>query len=136
MLRELRRLVMAIAIPTALASAQAQAQTEGVFIHHSFETGNGYRGMPDMMRRAYVMGVFDGMLFSPMIATSDLPRARSLGQCEERMNMTDQQLTAIVDRYLDSNPVLWGDDMHGVVYSALSEACGHYGIRLLGKPSK
>lgn len=127
---------MVVAASTALASGRSQAHKEGVFVHHSFESGNSYRIKPEMMRRAYVEGVFDGMLFSPMIAANNLPRAMSLGQCADAMNATDEQLMAIVDRYLDANPALWGDDMHSVVYSALAQACGRFGIALLGPTTK
>jgi hypothetical protein len=44
-----------------------------------------------------------------------------LEKCTE--GMTGQQLVAIFNKYLKSNPELWHKSMHTLVYRAMNEAC-------------
>jgi hypothetical protein len=65
---------------------------------------------------------------------SNIKRTQSLGACLDQMQVTDMQLRAIVNRYLDSNPALCGEDMHLPTYDALDEACSAFNIQLLAAP--
>ncbi|MCO5398334.1 hypothetical protein [Ralstonia soli] len=124
----MRKLLAAAALLILGTASFAQSPPPPVHIHNPFVTGTHYRELPDLMRRAYVMGVIDGMFMSPIFAFRDLAREQMLGKCVDAMRATDVQLTAIVDRYLDARPVAWGDGMHLIVFDALAEACGSIGM--------
>ncbi|MCC8394780.1 hypothetical protein LJ656_19490 [Paraburkholderia sp. MMS20-SJTR3] len=116
-----------IALILAGASIGTPAQQANpyapVTIHNGFMTGNKYRELPDLMRRAYVMGVIDGLFDAPGIAFHDLSGAERLAHCIQNMAATDEQMTVIVDRYLDKNPTLWGQSMNTTAMYAVYDAC-------------
>ena len=66
------------------------------------------------------MGLIDGLFLSPFFGA---PKARIqwLENCVERM--TDEQVAAIISKYLSDNPARWHESVHTSVYSALLQSC-------------
>jgi hypothetical protein len=126
----MRIILASIALVAVSTAAIAGEALKPVYIHNGFLTGNQYRQLPDVVRRAYVMGVTDGMLLAPAMANRDLNASQRFGKCLDNMHATNEQLTVIVDRWVDGNPVRWGDTVHMLIWSAFSEACSTAGMPL------
>jgi hypothetical protein len=93
---------------------------EVVTISTGFVSGNTFRALDDVSQNIYAQGVIDGILVSPAYGAPKKNLA-ILEKCTE--GMTGQQLVAIFNKYLKSNPELWHKSMHTVVYRAMNEAC-------------
>jgi hypothetical protein len=101
-------------------AVMAIPKDKAVEIHHGFYKANHYRELPDFVRRAYIAGVFDALMLSPLFGA---PKAEVtwLERCAE--GMQDDQLQAIVDRFVEAHPERWDQDMGTVAYGALTQAC-------------
>ncbi len=126
----MRVILAAAALAAVSILAAADDPLRPVSVHNGFITGNQYRGRPELLRRAYVMGVVDGLMLSPIMANNDLNGAQRFSRCLDVMRPSDEQLTVIVDRWVDANPVRWGDSVHSLVYGALLQACNAVGAPL------
>ena len=113
-------LILILGLATAAIHASAPPPKQGIMIHAGFITGNDYRNLSEERRRAYVMGVVDGMLLAPFFG-GDKSQAKWLEACVE--GMRDEQLQAVVAKYLADNPAEWNLYAHVLVYSALRESC-------------
>jgi hypothetical protein len=87
-------------------------------------TGNEYRALPAQQKHAYVVGVVDGMLISPLIMNRQDPW---LGQCVA--GMQSDQVEAIFEKYLEANPQVWHEPANFLVFKAFWQKC-------LGAPHK
>lgn len=94
--------------------------TFGESIPGGLYVGNTYRELPDDSRRAYISGVIDGFFFAPVWGGSS-EKVFALLSCIKEM--TNQQLMAIVDRYLADHPSDWHLPMHDVTFTALGDVC-------------
>jgi hypothetical protein len=103
-----------------LALSSLTFADEVVSISTGFVSGNTFRALDDVSKNVYTQGVIDGILVSPMYGTPKKNLA-VLEKCTE--GMTGQQLVAIFNKYLKSNPELWHKSMHTLVYRAMNEAC-------------
>lgn len=101
-------------------TAIAIPKDKAVEIHHGFYKANHYKDMPDLVRRAYVAGAFDGMMLSPLLGAPK-PEVTWLERCVEGMD--DDQLLAIVDSFVGTHPERWDQDMGSVLYGAFAQAC-------------
>lgn len=108
-----------------LVSSAASAQS--IYVPHGFETGNDYQQMSPIEKQRYLVGVLDGFMAAPMLAVRDLPVVRALQRCDQKMGLTDLQLRAIVDKFVEDNPERWGDDMDELVLNAMIGACRKIG---------
>jgi c-di-AMP phosphodiesterase-like protein len=99
--------------------AVAAFAAKEVFIHNGFGTGQDYIKMTSAEKRAYAMGAINGMLLAPMFGASK-DKMRWMESYVE--NMTDEQVVAILSKYLEDNPGRWHDGLHILMYSALKEA--------------
>jgi hypothetical protein len=103
----------------ATASAAA-AQERPVTIHEGFYAGNDYRELHEGQRRVYVSGVIEGMLLAPLYGA---PKSRMSWLESCAVGMSDKQVTAIVDKFMDEHPARWHEQMKTLVYSAMIGAC-------------
>lgn len=103
-----------------LGGACLQAQDQPAEIHNGFLTGNEYRDLANTQRQHYIMGVIDGSLLAPLFGAPK-PKLAWLETCVT--GMRSDQVVAIVDKFLEANPVRWHQSMHVLVYSALRESC-------------
>ena len=104
----------------ALHATNACAQEGGVRIKAGFITGNQYRGYANVLQRRYVMGVVDGLFLAPIF---DVPKERLAWLENCVVGKTDDQVTTIVNQYLNKNRVRWREPMHVLVYAGLRDAC-------------
>jgi hypothetical protein len=91
-----------------------------VFIPNGFVTGNAYRRLSSAERLAYVMGATDTMMAAPIFGAPE-SKMRWLSQCLP--GMEGEQVRALVDKYLEDNPVKWNFPATALVFSAFREAC-------------
>ena len=102
-----------------LAAVTLFAADERVWIHDGFGTGQDYIKMSESQKRAYAMGAINGMIIAPLLGA---PKDK-MGWLESYIeNMTDEQVAAILSKYLQDNPGRWHDGLHILMYSAVKEA--------------
>ncbi|RQT26027.1 hypothetical protein DF037_20265 [Burkholderia contaminans] len=123
-------MIVGAALIAASVACQAQNPSPRFFVPGGFVDGNKYQQFGPIEKQVYVEGLLDGIFFAPAIALKDLPRAVKLHDCAVSNNMTNVQITAIVDKYMADNPERWGDPMSNIAYTAMILAC-----RKLGTPA-
>ena len=95
------------------------AADQGVLIHNGFGTGQDYIKMNQSQKRVYAMGAINGILIAPFFGASK----EKMQWFESYVkNMTDEQVAAILSKYLEDNPGRWHDGLHVLMYSAIKEA--------------
>ncbi|WP_299491282.1 Rap1a/Tai family immunity protein [uncultured Shewanella sp.] len=94
-----------------------------ISISNGFVSGNTFIALDTVGKNIYSQGVIDGMLIAPMYGAPKLNLA-VLEQCTK--GMTGKQLVAIFNKYLKSNPEIWHESMHTIIYRAMFEACNSY----------
>ena len=94
--------------------------TAPVLVLHGYQTGNGYLQMPDVQRRAYVMGLFDGFMSSTIIG-GDVTVVERVKSCMS--GVKSHQVMAIFDKYLRDNPPEWHEDSNLLFLQAISHMC-------------
>jgi hypothetical protein len=83
---------------------------------NAFIRGQEYHQMNEMQRGTYVMGVIDGLMFAFAI-TKQTSEQRLLEKCTQGMRV--DQLTAIVTKYITTNPDQLHVNANALVYGAL-----------------
>jgi hypothetical protein len=86
----------------------------------AFIRGQEYRQMNETQRGTYVMGVIDGLMLAFAI-TNQKTSQRWLEECTKDMKV--DQLTAIVTRYITTNPDKWHMSANVLVHDALLQRC-------------
>lgn len=94
---------------------------DSVTITNGFATGNRWRTLPNQQRMLYVLGVLDGLRFSPVMALGTEDRTNKLANCTQNMN--GEQILAIADKYVEARPEKWHESVHFQLFGALTEAC-------------
>lgn len=97
----------------------AYANDKPVYVHNGIGTGQDYLKMTESEKRAYAMGAINGMLVSPLLGA---PKDKMLWLESYVENMTDEQIAAILTKYLQDNPGRWHDGLNVIMYSAMKEA--------------
>jgi hypothetical protein len=120
-----RLLLMSLILATC-HQAVAKLPTAPVQISNGYVSGNVYRDMADTAKHAYVMGVVDGILLSPILG-AESKDVQPVSDCIK--GMRSDQLQAIVDAFLQAHPERWDESMHTIAYGALFGAC-----KARGKP--
>jgi hypothetical protein len=108
-----------------LSVTAVKAEQDGVLIHDGFLTGNDYLELDSGGRNGYVMGLIDGIYISPFFWEGG-SYLSTLSDCLTE-GVTNGQLVAIFDKYLQENPVRWNQGMHVIAYAALKESCKSLG---------
>lgn len=98
----------------------AQTPSAAVVVPYGFMSGNAYRALPEAGKQMYVTGVFDGLIGSPMFG-ANAHMVAAFKQCMEGMN--NDQLQAIVDKYLNAHPEIWHYPMQVHAYNAIIDIC-------------
>jgi len=86
-----------------------------------FLTGNKYRQAPEEIKTGYIMGTVDSI--GALSGWGDLttPHILNINTCTK--GMPADQIVAIVDKYLESNPEKWHFDMTSLTLNAIIQAC-------------
>jgi hypothetical protein len=101
-------------------------------IHNGFLTGTNYRKLTQDQKRIYAAGIIDGMFLAPvfdapkriyfkpkeMVPTT---RVEWLEACVE--GMSDEQVAAIISKWLTDHPARWHESANTSVYSAFFDSC-------------
>ncbi|AOK59169.1 hypothetical protein WM29_08595 [Burkholderia ubonensis] len=124
-------LAIGLVLIAASVACEAQNMSPRIFVPGGFVDGSAYQRFSSLERQRYLEGVFDGIFYAPVIAMKDLPRAVKLHDCAVNHGMTNVQMAAIVDKYMNDNPERWGDPMTNNAYTAMVQAC-----RKLGTPAE
>lgn len=113
------RLWFCLLLAATSISAAAQ-EVDDVLIKTGFITGTQFRSFSDPDRRSYSMGVLDGMFLSPFFGASK-EQLRWLETCVTGMN--DEQVAALLLKYVNDNPGRWHESMHVLAFAAMQDAC-------------
>ena len=116
-----------IAAMALLALMSPATPAQGVRVPNGLVEGRDYRTWPRIERTRYVMGAVDAYLASPIIGAPHR-NASVLQTC--LMDMSDTQMTAIVDKYLADHPEVWHYGMHIVVINSVRAVCSELDERL------
>jgi hypothetical protein len=117
----MKHLLIAV-ILIACTSNYTHSQKATVYISDGFMKGQDYLDMDAAQKRAYAMGVVNGMLLAPAF---DAPEEKVdwLRTCA--VNMSDEQVAAILTKYLRDNPAQWHYRLNTLSLNAMTLACKH-----------
>ena len=109
-----------IAMPHSQQRSVAATQGQPVAIHNGFLTGQDFRNLTEAGKRSYAAGLVDGMLLAPFVGA---PKARLewLETCVT--GMSDEQVAAIISKFVRDNPARWHEPLHVQFYAAVKQAC-------------
>jgi len=113
----MKRLLPLIAL-VAFFSVYANQQT--VKISPGFFSGKDYLDMSDTEKRAYVTGEINGMLVAPFFGAPE-ENVAWLKTCSAKMS--DEDLAAILSRFIRDQPGQMQTSLNVVTFNALREAC-------------
>jgi hypothetical protein len=100
---------------------RAAAQDSHV-IHNGFVKAEMFLKFDEPNRRAYAMGLMDGMYMAPDFGAPDNSKLlMKLTSCVE--GMSSSQVAAIMEKYVREHPERWDWDMKDDGYEAMIEAC-------------
>jgi hypothetical protein len=99
---------------------RSQKDTPKRITVNGFLKGQDYLDMNEAGKRAYAMGVIDGMLAAQML---DAPEEKVtwLNACIKNMN--DEQIAAIFTKHIRDNPSQWHYRMNILSFNAMVDAC-------------
>ena len=103
-----------------ILAADVHGQDAPVSLSRGFVSGNQYRGLSEVAKNGYVMGLLDGFQFSP-IFDGNQRRIDALNECLGT-SRSDQWMT-LLDNYLTQHPERWHWGAHVLMYNALREVC-------------
>jgi hypothetical protein len=101
-------------------AASAPAQQSQVNIKTGFLTGNTFRELSVGGKRGYAQGFTDGVFVAPLFRA---PKSELAWLESCMVGMTDAQVVAILEKWLNENPAQWHMQMNVLAYNALSQAC-------------
>jgi hypothetical protein len=104
----------------ALSADLCFADAPPIMLNIGFISGQQYLAMDERSKRGYAMGLIDGMFIAPIFGAPQSKLDR-FGKCTG--GMTDEQVAAILTKYLREHPAHWHESAHTQMYAALLEAC-------------
>lgn len=104
----------------ALVGISVYANQQTVKISPGFFSGKDYLEMSDTEKRAYVTGEINGMLVAPFFGAPE-ENLSWLKSCSSRMS--DEELAAILSRFIRDQPGQMQTNLNVVTFNALREAC-------------
>ena len=113
-----------LGIVFCLGSVQ-EVKSEQFIVHNGFITGNEYFDL--ISKPDYLIGVIDGITLGPLFGANKKKSMEWLTTCVT--GMTNLQLLAVVEKFMNENPVRWKEDMHTLVYSSLYKSCPNSGYK-------
>lgn len=109
-----------VLLAASMSGLMGQALAQDVTIAQGFVTITQWRALPQNARMLYVLGVIDGMKFSPLLANG-AAKTTKLVNCTSRMD--GDQILAIAQKHLDAKPEQWHEAAHYHIFGAFSDAC-------------
>ena len=111
----MKRLLAVLALITVV-----NANQQTVKISPGFFSGKDYLDMSDTEKRAYVTGEINGMLVAPFFGAPE-ENLNWLKTCSTKMS--DEDLAAILSRFIRDQPGQMQTNLNVVTFNALREAC-------------
>ena len=111
----MKRLLAVLALITVV-----NANQQTVKISPGFFSGKDYLDMSDTEKRAYVTGEINGMLVAPFFGAPE-ENLNWLKTCSTKMS--DEDLAAILSRFIRDQPDQMQTNLNVVTFNALREAC-------------
>jgi hypothetical protein len=102
-----------------LISATALSQVY-ISVTPGFVTGDTFRSLDPDDKAMYAMGLVDGYYAAPLLANGQAD-VDWLSAC--LTGIRPDQIVAILDNYLEDNPLIWSAGMNGSASVALQGAC-------------
>jgi fructose-specific phosphotransferase system IIC component len=90
-----------------------------IIIKTGFLTGNDYTNFSETEKRAYCSGFVNGLVMAP---TFGAPKEKTAWIEEYSVGMTDQQVAAILTKFLNDNPGKWQRPMSILSFEAMKTA--------------
>jgi hypothetical protein len=112
--------ILMILVLIACVPAYTHSQKSSIFISGGFLKGKGYLDMDITEKRAYAMGVINGMLAAPLMGAPE-ERVEWLVTCTRKMD--DEQVAAILTKHVRDNPENWHNGMNILSWNAMRLAC-------------
>ena len=109
-----------LALLALLLFVNVYANQQTVKISPGFFSGKDYLDMSDTEKRAYVTGQINGMLVAPFFGAPE-ENVNWLKNCSSKMS--DEDLAAILSRFLRDQPGQMQTNLNVVTFNALREAC-------------
>ncbi len=82
--------------------------------------GNAWLEESELEQVMYVTGAIDGLVFASVF-DADMSQVFAFAECCS--GMTVDQITAIVQKYLDQHPEDWQEPMNYITYEAITTNC-------------
>ena len=130
----MRSLATGVALGLSVVGAAANHLPDkaAVTIHRGFLTGMDFRKLTMAEQRSYAAGIVDGMLLAPAFdapkrddfqpkAMAAASRIEWLETCVEGMD--DEQVAAMISKWLRDHPERWHHTLHTSVYAAMLDSC-------------
>ena len=109
-----------VLIVTLLMWMNSYASQQPVSISRGFYTGKDFFEMSDTEKRAFATGAVNGMLVAPLFGAPE-ERVGWLKSCTA--NLSDEQLSSILTRYINNDPRQSTMSLNVVTFNAMKDAC-------------
>ena len=109
-----------LALLALLLFVNVYGNQQTVKISPGFFSGKDYLDMSDTEKRAYVTGEINGMLVAPFFGAPE-ENLNWLKTCSSKMS--DEDLAAILSRFIRDQPGQMQTNLNVVTFNALREAC-------------
>src|SRR6185369_14433528 len=113
----MKRLIFVLLILMCIDSYASQRR---VTISRGFFTGKDYFEMSDTEKRAYATGAVNGMLVAPFFGAPE-ERLGWFKTCTAKLS--DEQLAAILTRYISNDSTQLSQSLNVVTFNALKDTC-------------
>lgn len=112
----LKKSLIALSLLASINTIAAQINVSGGYVKASR-----YMEWQQTQRVTYIMGLVDGIRTSAVLDASG-PRYTKAISCFE--NMTGNQVTAIMEKWINNNPEQWHMSLNHVFISMMYKTCG------------
>ena len=113
----MKRVIIVLALLTCM---NVFASQQRVSISRGFFTGRDYFEMSDTEKRAYATGAVNGMLVAPFFGAPE-ERLGWFKTCTAKLS--DEQLSAILTRYIGNDSNQLSMSLNVVTFNALKDTC-------------
>lgn len=93
--------------------------SQGILVRHGVGTGKYFLDMSTIGQRSYAAGFINGVFMAPLIEGKDY---EWVSECFPA-GATDEQVQAIIKKYLDSHPESWHEPLNILSYRAFVLTC-------------
>jgi len=95
------------------------AVADDVWIQNGFGTGRDFMNMTEIERRAYAMGIVNGVTLAPLFGGTQEQLAWFDTYTDTK---SDREVARIIFDYIANNPQSWSEQLHVLTISAIRQA--------------